>query len=605
MLWVLTILRAQYGTTKYCSAYLRGDNCNNRSCTFLHETGEDGHGTTLQNELSHPRGTGRPTSTTQTFSVQSSTRPVQQAAASALAPSQPMRRENSKDEGKDRATALDTSALPSTVSWANKDPFTQGTRDGQSSQNGGSSSASPQITSLATFSGKGEDTVQEECTAPANVPEPSGPSIVSKTEPSLEKQRSGPSSSSGMPSPVPAAAQVSLFNKLVTNVNSPGFRFSFDENAFTTDELAALERCPTMIDPYGGAKRRLMREREAERLRQQLDAQAHLQGRTPSAGAAAEDENIESGSLALGGEPEEGTMNFSASSAIQRPNQSSNAGSSLNDQFSAGTNSRSLTVQQRQQLGLLSFPNIPQAPGLDQPNPQSVSLGNLDDQRHSSFQQYDAVHGHARQSSRYSFANDSVKPNPAPRFTGQHHSGPTPQHFYPSGVQGPPPGLKAAGTPPISGGGMFAQGHGFTSNMNAGFGAAKDANADMLIRGRSGTGSGHDVSKREYQLSLQNNSFRSPLLSAPPPGLPNSLYTSYSGTYQDPGLVKQKKKGKKHRHANTSSSGGGVVDLADPSILQARLHQSNGGAGQALFGGQHQGGYNQSNGLYGGGYNRW
>ena len=150
---------------------------------------------------------------------------------------------------------------------------------------------------------------------------------------------------------------------------------------------------------------------------------------------------------------------------------------------------------------------------------------------------------------------------------------------------------------------MFAQGHGFTSNMNTGFGAAKDANADMLMRGRSGTGSGHE-SKREYLLSLQNSSHRSPP-SAPAPGLLNSLYGSYLRTYQDPGLVKQKKKGKKHRHANTSSSGGGVVDLADPSVLQARMHQNAGGAGQGLFGGQNQGGYNQSNAMYGGGYGRW
>jgi len=77
---------------------------------------------------------------------------------------------------------------------------------------------------------------------------------------------------------------------------------------------------------------------------------------------------------------------------------------------------------------------------------------------------------------------------------------------------------------------------------------------------------------------------------------------------------KQKKKGKKHRHANTSSSGGsGLVDLADPSILQARMHptgQSNAGVGQGLFGGQSQGGYNPmmyngGGGASGGGYGRW
>src|SRR5436853_7484273 len=120
---------------------------------------------------------------------------------------------------------------------------------------------------------------------------------------------------------------------------------------------------------------------------------------------------------------------------------------------------------------------------------------------------------------------------------------------------------------------MFAQGHGFTSIMSAGFGTAKD-NTDMLMRGRSATNTGHDVSKREYLLSLQNTNLRSPPPSAP--GLLNPLYGQYTGAYQDPGLVKQKKKGKKHRHAKDSSSGGGVINLADPRIRQARLRQIGG-----------------------------
>ena len=150
---------------------------------------------------------------------------------------------------------------------------------------------------------------------------------------------------------------------------------------------------------------------------------------------------------------------------------------------------------------------------------------------------------------------------------------------------------------------MFAHGQNFT---NPGFGSAKDANTDMHVRGRSGTGGGPDASKRELFLSLQSDPLRSPPQSSVPasaPGLHNPLYGQYPGAYQDPGLVKQRKKGKKHRHANTSSSGGGVEHLADPSIVQARIHQG-GNTGQGLFGGQ-QGGYQQSNHMYGGGgYNR-
>ncbi|KAH0263638.1 hypothetical protein KCU71_g20348, partial [Aureobasidium melanogenum] len=35
------VLRAQFGTTKYCSAYLRNEQCTNRNCMFLHEPGEE------------------------------------------------------------------------------------------------------------------------------------------------------------------------------------------------------------------------------------------------------------------------------------------------------------------------------------------------------------------------------------------------------------------------------------------------------------------------------------------------------------------------------------------------------------------------------------
>jgi CCR4-NOT transcription complex subunit 4 len=35
------VLRAQLGTTKYCSAYLRNETCTNKACMFLHEPGDN------------------------------------------------------------------------------------------------------------------------------------------------------------------------------------------------------------------------------------------------------------------------------------------------------------------------------------------------------------------------------------------------------------------------------------------------------------------------------------------------------------------------------------------------------------------------------------
>ena len=119
------------------------------------------------------------------------------------------------------------------------------------------------------------------------------------------------------------------------------------------------------------------------------------------------------------------------------------------------------------------------------------------------------------------------------------------------------------------------------------------------LRGRGGASSqAHDAGKREYMFSSFPNQYPPSASStpAPAPGFSASLYGNPPGAFQDLGS-KQKKKGKKHRHANTSSSGGsGLVDLADPSILQARIQhhqQSNAGVGSGLFGGQAaSGGYN-------------
>ena len=159
---------------------------------------------------------------------------------------------------------------------------------------------------------------------------------------------------------------------------------------------------------------------------------------------------------------------------------------------------------------------------------------------------------------------------------------------------------------------MFAQGHGFTSNASLGLGGKQEANPELmreLLRSRSGTNAGGlpgQDNKRELMFPFLHQHQTPPPLT-PVNGLLSSVYGSQTGNTSDSGAQKQRKKGKKHRHANTSSGGGGVVDLADPSILQARMQQvgANATAGQALYGSQGQGGYNQSMMYGGGGFNRW
>jgi CCR4-NOT transcription complex subunit 4 len=175
-------------------------------------------------------------------------------------------------------------------------------------------------------------------------------------------------------------------------------------------------------------------------------------------------------------------------------------------------------------------------------------------------------------------------------------------------MPGPPPGLKSTGTPPS----MFGQ-HGFGSTFG---GAPKDSNEilQLLNRGRGAGNQGHDAAKREYMFPSYPTQYPPSTSSTPAPvsGLMAPLYGSQPGAFQDFGS-KQKKKGKKHRHANTSSNGGSVpVDLADPSILQARMQsqqhlqqQSSAGLGQGLFGGQSQGGYNNPSMMYSAGFRGW
>jgi len=452
---------------------------------------------------------------------------------------------------------------------------------------------SPQLPHASLSSQKADESRAKDAAPVSQSPVPAQAFVQKKM---ASQQPPAPAEAVKKSKPVdPIQAQYDAILKSV----SGDFRFIFDDSCLSPEERAALNDMPALIDPYGGAKRRLMREKEeTERSRMEAEAKEKLEAQAKStAEDTLDEENMAAGSLALGGEPEEDPRSTSARGAIQRPSQSAAATTFITEQFSTiSLNGRSLTPQQRQQLALLNSNGVQQAPGLQAPSQNTAFEMSDFDRRGPQYSQaqFEQISSHQRHGSRY-FNTESKTTTTTSRYQGQQQS------FYSSGVQGPPPGLPTAGTPPVSGGGMFAHGQNFT---NPGFGTVKDANAEMYSRGRSGTNTGHDMAKRELLLSLQNNPLRSPPLSAPVPGALNPLYGQYPGTYQDPGLVKQRKKGKKHRHANTSSSGGGVEHLADPSIVQARVHQGS-ATGQGLFGGN-QGGYQQqSNLMYGGGYNRW
>ncbi|OJJ45359.1 hypothetical protein ASPZODRAFT_134004 [Penicilliopsis zonata CBS 506.65] len=507
------VLRAQYGTTKYCSSFLRNEQCNNRNCTFLHETGEDSDSYSRQDLSS--------------MNTLSSQRPNHQSGlpggpphgvphsrpSPAQAISSPMRRQASRDDfANTRQPGVDGPALPSSASWANKDAVIGRTR--RSSLSGSQASQSPRPLPATMASGS-DDTrrIEKQHAAAQEASRQQTPLPVDSPSPSPKSPPRVPQS--------PLEPESMLLDNLLKAVNSPDFRFIFSSAGLSAEEISIIENHPSFIDPYGGVKRRAMREKaEEERLKREQEI---LQS------AAVEEESRESGSLQLGGEPDDshpprGRTSRESHGAIQPPSQQGTASNSaIGSPVSASSHQfqglnlagRSLTPLQQQQLLLLKSASTQQAGLVDpvQTNLGSSALDQTAQVRQSLLQsqmaQYNALQAQNRQSSRFAFTADSSgKGIPNARMLGQQISSmqsgtpnplaaPAPQHgltngFYTSGVQGPPPGLKTAGTPPISGGGMFAQGHGFTSNANISLGK-QEANPELmreLLRGRTGNNVG-------------------------------------------------------------------------------------------------------------------
>ncbi|KAF2652675.1 hypothetical protein K491DRAFT_706301 [Lophiostoma macrostomum CBS 122681] len=605
-------LRAQYGTTKYCSAYLRGEQCNNRSCMFLHEPGEENDSFTRQDlSMMNSIQTQQPTQSPANAAPPQHRGPPVAAAA-------PMNRQDSSEAA---SPTGDAPGLPATASWGNKAALER-----RASRSTNASNPSPMTANAV----------------PAQLSKPAKNEEIPRKK-GKEKEKSAQTSTSSTPPPISVSrpstkTPASDFDALLKTIKDD-FRFVFSAPVLSPEDLQAITEFPQLLDPNGGAKRRAMKEKQEEqraleRERElELQQEADVQAASQAAASAEQEETAEAatagGSLQLGGEPEERHDPPSNRHTIAPPGQASLATgffaqtSGLNEDFGNINLNRGLTQQHQQQLrappsaGLLSsFPSTTAQP------PNHGQAGNAP--------------GHARHTSRFSFANDSssatasVQPVTSQKLMSQQqtmmpkgnqqHFNQHSQHqtlgnqFYTSGVQGPPPGLKATGTPPVSGGGMFGQGHGFaTGGLGYGSNATgrnNDAMYQDLLRTRNMDGVARvaDAGKRESMFPSFLNQHPTTSTPGPAPGLASFPYGPSPGAYQESGSQKSKKKGKKHRHANTSSSGGGgVVDVQDPSILQARLHQGGGMAGQGLYHGQGQGGFPSlyPNNNYGGGAGRW
>jgi CCR4-NOT transcription complex subunit 4 len=574
------ILKAQLGTTKYCSAWLRYEQCNNRQCMFLHELGDEEDSYTRQdlsslNSMQTQRPYGGGNSSRSASRQQGPPPPSHQV-------SQPMVRTSSKDGSE----SGDAPALPASANWARSQQ--QRSRRGSHATSGAASSPAVSMSLPATTEATEEAVEIAPQESAEEVPD-AQPAQAAQPDPSTAETPKDPVVAE------PPKPKNPWDTALIGILNSLG------DAELKLRPVTPDDSVPPLFDPRGGERRRAMREEEER----QLNGEHEQQQSEPVEPLEPEGEP-ESGSLALGGEPEEREQSREshvfeqrrsiAQLPFQRPNAEGLFGPNAGSGFTPGAanvatiGNRTLTPQQQTYMR-------PQASFADSMPPGINASQSVLFQGQGQ--------SHSRQTSRYSFANESqpaanaVKLATNPRLMAQQqasmmsstfHSQSSNQYYTSSSMPGPPPGLKSTGTPPS----MFGQGNAFGSS---GFGA-KDSNEVLqnLIRTRAGgVAQGHDANKREYIFPSFPNQYPPSSSSTPGPATAGFMGALYTGAYQDLG-AKQKKKGKKHRHANTSSSGGsGLVDLADPSIVQARVQhhpQSNAGVGSGLFGGQAQGGYN-------------
>ncbi|KAF2719207.1 hypothetical protein K431DRAFT_305367 [Polychaeton citri CBS 116435] len=556
-------LRAQFGTTKYCSAYLRGDQCSNRNCMFLHEPGEANDSYSRADlSLLNARHTGTSNPPPQSQQPMASANPTIFAQRSI-----------------DTASpAPDGPALPSTASWASKP-------------------AQPTRTeSRSTSSSDGSPVVSKATPAPVD-PEPQPESQPVADESRTQAPVQHP--------PIPKQPKArkprgdAVLVDFLKRASKDDLKFVFSYAGLSQEDVEIIENYPPLFDNKGGARKRLQRERETEALRMQ--EVAHQQRLQEQQQQVEQEESAVSGSMQLGGEPEE------RQEATSPPlHQNSEGGLDQRFQFggvtSPGLSDRVLTPQQQHQQLLLQT--------MKSPNITASYLAPT-----NAFQQQaNAPLGHQRNTSRYSFANDqsattSVKPVANPKLMNQqsnmmppntgNHFGVQQHHgsqFFTSNVQGPPPGLKTTGTPPVSGGMTFGQGHGFATGglqynaASANRNPQEDMYNNLLRTGARGGSVVNAADKREFPTNFPGNYSNSQF---PPHGTPASYHGSAAGgsaggyanlnAFSGDNEKRQKKKGKK-RHGNTSSSGG--LDITDPAtnhLLQARLHQTSGGGG--AFGG--------------------
>ncbi|KAK9371031.1 hypothetical protein V1509DRAFT_615558 [Lipomyces kononenkoae] len=219
------VLRAAYGTTKYCSSYLRNQPCPNPNCMFLHEPGEEADSYTRQD-----------LSTIQHAARQGDMKPgLPRTLSTAKSAPAPKATEESHD-------APEPSALPPTASWANKaSPPVQNSKPSRPTTAAGSPLRPAAVVnqSVVTQSPpemQSQFQIQPLQSQPESIPQEQHQA----TTPAVPQQRAD---KDVIPNPT-----LSLFENAIKMLsNSSSIKFSFSAQILAKEDMASVQSMPPLF----------------------------------------------------------------------------------------------------------------------------------------------------------------------------------------------------------------------------------------------------------------------------------------------------------------------------------------------------------------------
>ncbi|KAF3142574.1 transcriptional repressor proteinral negative regulator of transcription subunit 4 [Orbilia oligospora] len=522
------ILRATYGTTKYCSAYLRNEHCPNKNCMFLHEQGEEVDSFTRQdlssfNAQSSQRAAPSTSTTQSSQSTAPSHHPHPPAPPAQSTPTLPVRvptYQNHQSIKPSKSPAVqdhgspppsESSALPSSASWAAR---STGTPVNNQSSNAPEEKptkgtilrthppekrATPEPRRVVKETAKERPASRVSAIGPTSLDSAESSdaaasrpkSKAESAEPKISQSRA-PSPPANIPAPpasppAPPANPVEIMlAECVKRITSGKFRFCFDKSMLSEEDYEEIQQMPPLIDKYGGAKRRerLMKEREREIEEERIRSQAQIQ----------QAQHVS-------------PLPMHQQVPVQPPqppqplppiSQQVQSRQTVNQMFTIQTPQSQVQGPRTQTPGSALSQQHQNILSASQGLMQQTQLGQTLPQHHT--QQ------HTRSSSRYNFDGIKAPPqqiNHQQLLQQQQHlpgQGLLSNQIYGlngsnANVQGPPPGLKSAQTPPnlmlyghpafgLGGGGMGS------NNQQIGHmpGHAKSESQDLMQMMRSGAG---------------------------------------------------------------------------------------------------------------------